>query len=394
MALEFALISRIDSAAEPFGEDSLQLFHNLMGMAALGFVLAHPTLLFLAGYPANCWLNLLSSCANVATQTAALAIFLLLLLVGSSLWRKRLHLRYEFWYVLHGIFALVVIGLALVHIFIIGRYTSTTIMKVAWLVYGVLVMGLIVRYKIYTPLKNWRRPWEVIENRKERGDARTLVLKPVGHPGWPFQAGQFAWIKAGRTPFHLGQHPISLSSKGDLSLDGIVTFTIKNLGDWSGKEVPALQPGARVWLDGPYGVFTMDRHQAMGYVLIGGGVGITPLYSMLQSMAEREDRRPVLLFYGVGDPENLTFAEQLKELADSGKLNMTFVPVIEKSQEDWEGEIGFISAAIMKKYLPKQYKRFIYLICGPKPLMDAMEKALPELGVPPQNIITERFDMV
>jgi len=394
MALEFALISRIDSAAEPFGEDSLQLFHNLMGITALAFILAHPTMLFIAGYPANCWLNPFSNCSNIATQTASLAVFILLLLVSSSIWRKRLHLRYEFWYVLHGVFALLVLGLAMVHIFIIGRYTSTTVMKVAWMVYGVLVIGLIIRYKIYAPLRNWRKPWEVIENRRERGDAHTLVLRPIGHPGWPFQAGQFAWIKAGRTPLHLGQHPISLSSKGDLSPDGVLAFTIKNLGDWSGKEVPALQPGDRVWLDGPYGVFTMDRHQAMGYVFIGGGVGITPLYSMLQTMVEREDRRPVLLFYGSSDPENLTFREQLEELAASGKINLTFVPVIENPQEDWQGETGFINAAVMKKYLPRQYKRFVYLICGPKPLMDAMEKALPELGVPAQNVITERFDMV
>jgi len=48
----------------------------------------------------------------------------------------------------------------------------------------------------------------------------------------------------------------------------------------------------------------------------------------------------------------------------------------------------------MKRYLPKQYKRFTYLICGPESLMDAMEEALQELGVPPQNVITERFDMV
>ena len=51
MSMEFALISRIDAAAQPFGEDSLQLFHNLMGITALGFILAHPILLIISGYP-------------------------------------------------------------------------------------------------------------------------------------------------------------------------------------------------------------------------------------------------------------------------------------------------------------------------------------------------------
>ncbi len=47
-----------------------------------------------------------------------------------------------------------------------------------------------------------------------------------------------------------------------------------------------------------------------------------------------------------------------------------------------------------EKYLPKQYRRFVYFVCGPGPMMDAMEEALPELGVPPQNVHTERFEMV
>jgi predicted ferric reductase len=394
MAMEFALISRIEPANEPFGEDSLQLFHNLMGITALGFVLAHPLMLFIAGYPVSCWLNPFSDCAHIATWTAALSVLILLVLIGSSVWRKQLRLRYEIWQTLHGIFALAVLVSALVHIFIIGRYTSTMIMKLAWMVYGVLIIGLIVWYKIYTPLKNWRRPWEIVENRVERGDARTLVLKPVGHDGWAFEAGQFAWIKTGNNPRRLGQHPISLSSMGDVPPGGQVAFTIKNLGDWSGKEVPTLEPGDRVWLDGPHGVFTMDRNQAMGFVLIGGGVGITPLYSMLQTMAEREDVRPVVLFFGASDIESLIFWEELQALSSSGQLNLTFVPVLKDTHSDWEGETGFINAEIMQRYLPKQYKRFMYLICGPKPLMDAMEEALPELGVPLQNIITERFDMV
>lgn len=394
MALEFALISRIEPAAEPFGEDSLQLFHNLMGVVALCFVLAHPLLLVLGGYPASCWLNPFSACANTATRTAFLSVIILLLLIGSSLWRKQLRIRYEVWYVLHGIFALVVIFSALVHIFIIGRYTSTPLMKAVWGLYALLVLGLIVWYKIYTPIKNWNSPWEIVENIVERGDSRTLILKPKGHHGWSFEPGQFAWIKTGRTPFHLGQHPISISSQADLPPGGQLAFTIRNLGDWSGQEVPALVPGDRVWLDGPHGVFTLDRHQAMGYVLIAGGVGITPLYSMLQTMLEREDIRPVLLFYGANTAENMTFKEELEAIARSEQINMTFVPVLNKPESGWQGETGFINADVLKKYLPKQYKRFMYLICGPKPLMDAMEEALPELGVPPQNVLTERFDMI
>jgi predicted ferric reductase len=391
MAMEFALISRIKSAASAFGEDALQLFHNLMGMAALGFLLAHPILLIVSGYPARCWLNPFASCANLATRTAALALYALILLVLTSVLRKRLSIRYEVWYVLHGVFALFVVVAALVHVFILGRYTTTIAMRTVWLVYAILLVGLLLWYRILIPILSWNKRWEVVENRQEQGNARTLVLKPVDHEGFSFEPGQFAWLKTGRTPFGLGQHPISMSSGGDVPPGGQVAFTIKNLGDWSGQEVPALQPGHRMWLFGPHGVFSIDREQAMGYVFIGGGIGITPLYSMCQTMAEREDVRPVLLFYASNDWDDLTLREELEEL--TGRMNLKIIYVLSKSPEGWEGETGYITSEMLSRYLPKQYKRFVYLICGPKPLMDAMEVALPELGVPPDLVHTERFDM-
>ena len=245
MSLEFALISRVQTAAQPFGEDSLQLFHNLMGVVALGFVLFHPTLLVLSGYPASCWLNPFSSCANWATITAFLSVLILLLLIGSSLWRKQLGIKYEVWNALHGLFSLIVIFSALVHMFVMGRYTSTPIMKIVWLFYAVLVLSLILWFKLVKPIYNWNYKWEVVENRPELGDSRTLFMKPINHDGFDFQPGQFTWIKTGRTPFGIGQHPISISSKADVEPGGIVSVTVKNLGDWSGEEVPAIRPGPR-----------------------------------------------------------------------------------------------------------------------------------------------------
>jgi predicted ferric reductase len=392
MCLEFALISRIKAAAQAFGEDSLQLFHNLMGMVALAFLIAHPVLLVIRAYPANCWLNPFAACANAATRAAALALYALILLVGLSLWRKKLGIKYEVWQVTHGLLALFVLIAAMIHINVIGRFTSTPIMRAMWLVYGILVAGLLIQYKILLPIWSWNKTWEVIENRQERGDSRTLVLKPVGHDGYSFQPGQFAWLKTGNTPFGPGQHPISMSSPGDVEPGGKVAFTIKDLGDWSGEEVPALKPGDRIWLDGPHGVFTMDRKQAMGYVFIAGGVGITPLYSMLQTMIDREDVRPVLLFYGGDKWEGLTLREELDAL--TSRMNLKIIYVLNKSHEGWEGETGYVTGEVLQRYLPKQYKRFVYFICGPDPMMDAMEETLPQLGVPRENIQTERFAMV
>jgi ferredoxin-NADP reductase len=130
----------------------------------------------------------------------------------------------------------------------------------------------------------------------------------------------------------------------------------------------------------------------MGYVLIGGGVGVTPLYSMCQTMAEREDARPVYLFYGAKSWDDITFREELEAL--QGRMNLKVIYVLEHAPAGWQGETGFISQEALSRNLPWNYHRFVYLICGPEPLMDAMEKALPALGVPPDQVHTERFSMV
>ncbi|MCB0072975.1 MAG: hypothetical protein KDE20_15995, partial [Caldilineaceae bacterium] len=116
------------------------------------------------------------------------------------------------------------------------------------------------------------------------------------------------------------------------------------------------------------------------------------LYSMCQTMAARGDVRPVYLFYGVKSWDEVTFREELENLQQ--QMNLTVVYVLENAPDDWQGETGFISQAVLQRHLPKQYRRFVYLICGPDPLMDAMEKALPALGVPTDQVQTERFSMV
>lgn len=392
MATEFLLISRIKPAAQPFGADALQLFHNLMGMLALAFLLVHPILMFLSGYPLNCWLNPFSSCANFLTIPAALALYGLIVLVFTSVFRDRIRIRYETWQVGHGLLAVFVLLGAMPHIFTLGRFSRTPVMQAMWTLYAVAMIALILWYKILRPLLDWDKRWLVVENRQERGDARTLVLQPLNHPGFSFEPGQYAWIKKGKTPFGIGQHPISLSSSADVEPGGTISFTIKKLGDWSGVVVPTIQPGDTVWVDGPHGVLSADREQGMGYVLIAGGIGITPLYSMCQTFAARGDVRPVLLFYGGRDYASLTFREEFEALPE--RMNLQVIYVLSEPADEWQGEKGFITAEVLKRHLPVQYRRFVYFICGPKPLMDSMEAALPELGIPREKVLSERFEMV
>jgi predicted ferric reductase len=83
-----------------------------------------------------------------------------------------------------------------------------------------------------------------------------------------------------------------------------------------------------------YGVFTSDRYwDSTEFVLIAGGIGITPMMSMLMTAAERQDNRPFLLIYASKTWSDVTFREQLDELKT--QLNLTIIHVIKEPSEEW-----------------------------------------------------------
>ncbi len=391
MAFQYTMISKVKTVAGAFGQDALLHFHKLMGMLALVLLMAHAVLMLLSGYPAE-WLNPFAPENPWAMRWGVIAGYLLVLLTLVSLLRKPLRLSYGWWQMSHAWLADAVVLMGLVHVLMFGSFSRSPAMRATFAVYSVIVLTLGIKYRLVRPLRMWSKPWVVVENRKEKGDSRTLVLKPSGHEGFTFEPGQFAWISTARTPLHKDRHPISFSSRAYDYGPAEIAFTIRDLGDWSGEIVPKLEPGRRVWVDGPYGVFSADREQGMGYVLIGGGVGVTPMMSICATLAERGDRRPVILFFAGRDLDSLTFDEEFRALEK--RMNLKIVYVIERPPENWKGEKGYLNQEILKRHLPAQHKRFQYFICGPPPMMDMVEKALPALGVPPQNIHSERFDMV
>ncbi len=156
-----------------------------------------------------------------------------------------------------------------------------------------------------------------------------------------------------------------------------------------------MRPGERAYLDGPHGAFTVDRHgHAAGFVFIAGGVGITPIMSMLRTLADRGDGRPIYLIYANRDWESVIFREEIEALQE--RLNLRVIHVLEQPPEGWTGETGFVTGDILQRHLPRFERRNVYeaFICGPQPMMDAVERALVRLGVDMGDIHTERFDLV
>jgi predicted ferric reductase len=387
LGLQFAVTARSNGVDAPYGLDVVLQFHKEMSFVGFAFVLAHPLILFITG--AAPWALLQVLDAPWRARFGVAAVVALVLLVGTSLWRQRLRLGYEVWRIAHGALAAIVMISALAHVEAVGYYVSGPLRRTVWAVMSLCVVALLVWVRIVKPIVILRRPWRVTEVVERGPGVHSVVLESVGHDGLRFQPGQFAWLTVGRSPLRVTEHPFSLSSSADDHQR--VEMTVKAMGDFT-STVAEIDPGTNAYLDGPYGVFTYERNEAPGFVFVAGGIGITPIMSMLRTLADRRDARPLLLLYANEEIADITFREELRRLADV--LDLRVVHVLEDPPDGWAGATGMITPELLDDVLPPHPERLEHFLCGPAPMMDAVTDSLLDHGVSLERIHTERFDFI
>jgi ferredoxin-NADP reductase len=155
------------------------------------------------------------------------------------------------------------------------------------------------------------------------------------------------------------------------------------------KELPL---GTELKLEGPGGSFTLHNNKAIPAVYLTGGIGITPVRSIVMQAAKDKLPQHILLFYSNNRPEDAAFLEELKSL-ESENPNYKFIPTMtamNRSKKEWHGELGFINKKMLEKYI-KDLTKPIYYISGPAAMVVAMRKMLTESDIDDDNIRTEEF---
>ncbi len=284
MGLQFGLTARFRHVTQPWGEDVIYHFHRQISLIAVGLVIAHPIILFVVRPELVALLNSIQ--APWRARFAALSTYSLIALVVTALWRAKWNIRYETWHLWHIVLAVVAIAAGLAHMVGWSFYLVDPWKRALWIGLTIFWIGLLLYVRTVKPLFMLRRPYRVSEVRKERGDTSTLVMHPDGHPGFRFSPGQFGWLTVWGSPFKITAHPFSFSSSAEVT-DGRVEMSIRNLGDFT-SAIYKVPVGQRVYLDGPYGAFTIGNPADM-HVLIAGGVGITPMMSMIRTLADQGD---------------------------------------------------------------------------------------------------------
>jgi 3-phenylpropionate/trans-cinnamate dioxygenase ferredoxin reductase subunit len=256
---------------------------------------------------------------------------------------------------------------------------------------GLLVLTVAVRRWLWLPLRARRRAYVVEGVTEVARDTVTLEVRADEHEGLPFQAGQFAWLKIGASSFVFEEHPFTIASTAEAPHRK--QFTIKALGDFS-ELLRGIRPGRRVYLDGPYGQMTINGlESSWGFVFIAGGIGVTPMLSMLRTLADRGDRRHHLLVVAARTEDDIVLRPEIERLRD--RLSLAVVYVLQRPSPGWPGERGRIDGALLDRWLPPHARRrFDYFLCGSPALVVDVGQDLRELGVPARRIHTERFEVV
>jgi predicted ferric reductase len=197
-----------------------------------------------------------------------------------------------------------------------------------------------------------------------------------------FKAGQFAIWRFMDQKNIWQAHPFSFSSTPN---GQYLRITYKNLGDYT-SQLKDLKTGTYVLLDGPNGIFTSKRTKNNKLLLIAGGVGISPVRSLLEDL--QKENRDVVLLYGSRKQGEVILE---KEINDLNNLSAKVCHIL-SDDEEWTGEKGRVDEEKIKRLCPDYLTRDVF-VCGPPPMMRGVVATLGSIGIKKNKIYFEKFSL-
>jgi len=392
LMMQLVLSARFPAVSRPYGLDMVLRFHRGLAVLAVLMLLMHPILLAAGG---DGWSLIFSPATPWYIWLAKIALLLLLLQAVTSLFRQRLRLRFERWRTLHNQ-ALLIVGLGLIHSTVAGSDLQHRPMQILWVVLAVAAVSSYTYHKVRS-LGLWTPPSHTVAGlAQETHNVWTLRFEPApGSRLSSYLPGQFHFLRLYRGDrYHGEEHPFTISSTP--SDPARLTSTIKASGDFT-RTVGETKPGAPARLQGPFGRFSylLYPHER-DLVFIAGGIGITPLMSMLRHMRDTSADLDVLLLYANRTERDIVFREELNQIARGPRLRprrprLRIVHILSAPDADWRGERGYATRDVVARACGENLQGRAFYVCGPPPMMDQVIGALRGLGVPPSRIHSERF---
>lgn len=237
---------------------------------------------------------------------------------------------------------------------------------------------------------DWQRA-EVTGTRTETPTVKTITLRP---PHWQAHLpGQHYDIRLTAEDGYQAQRSYSVASPPELR--GYVELTVERIPD--GEVSPYLHdhlaPGHRLEIRGPIGGYftwraaTADRP----LLLVAGGSGVVPLMAILRHRRATGARVAATLLYSVRREEAVIYHDELEELAAADPTLTLLLTYTRRAPADWTGYHRRVDAAMLRAALATLPAPPRCYVCGPSGLVEHTANALVDLGLPTEEILTERF---
>jgi ferredoxin-NADP reductase len=379
-----ALMARIPALERGLGADRLARWHAMGGRYVVSLAVAH-TLLIIWGYAVAAHTGLVDQTGTLLTAypdvlMATVGLGLLVAVGVASARAARRRLRYETWHFIH-LYTYIAVALAFAHQFSTGAdFASNAKARWFWSALYVSVAALLVWYRLCVPIAAaLRHRLRVVAVHREGPDVVSVYLTGRDLPAMRAEPGQFFRWRFLTRGLWWAANPYSLSAA---PRPDRLRITVKISGDHSAALL-GLRPGTRVLAEGPYGAFTAARRSQRKVLLLAGGVGITPLRALFESLPSRPG--DITLIYRANTPADLVLREELDQIAQHRGARVHYL--IGPPQA---GARDPLAARRLARLVPDLTRHDVFL-CGPPPMMAAAEARLREAGVPRRFIHTESF---
>ena len=154
-----------------------------------------------------------------------------------------------------------------------------------------------------------------------------------------------------------------------------------------------LKAGDALGAKGPYGTCFRREGRPGPMLLIGGGSGMSPLWSILADHVASGERRPIRFFYGARTRADLFYLDAIAAIG--AKLeDFEFIPALSHAgaEDNWQGEAGFVHEVVLRRLRAEKLEGAIdAYACGPTPMIDALLPVLQGNGVEPDHIFFDKF---
>jgi ferredoxin-NADP reductase len=380
MLIMVVLIARLPWLERTVGQDRLVRWHRTIGGWPVVLIALHIASVTL-GYAAMTRVGVLHQfwtfLVHYPDMLAALVGFGLLVMAGVSSYRlARQRMRYETWWVVH-LYVYLALALVFAHQIRTGvMFLAHPLYKDAWTAVWIGAAALVVLSRVAVPVVNnlrWRlRVADVVA---EAPGVYSLTVSGRGLARMAVSGGQFFQWRFLTRGLWWHSHPYSLSA---LPRPPFLRVTVKGLGDQS-SAVAQLKPGTRVFAEGPYGTFTRHARSTDRVVLVGAGVGITPLRALLEDLPRGVE---VTVLVRASTPEDLVHRDEVAALV--AQRGGSFHELVGSRHE------VAVNASVLLELAPNLAASDLY-VCGPAGFTDDVVSAAAGAGVPREHIHHEKF---